>query len=173
MNGTLIWDGADLVKNSNAHDLTMCNYNQSPHMCFVNAAQLNGYARGKGVILDPTYTQVQEVGPANGQPLLDQHEFMVIEDGTAVLTTIYKQVPFNSNASLGLGRVKWVTTGIFQDVDIDTNACNFEWSSIDHVPVNMSYVLPSTTDISGDGLTNNTAWDYLYVKPRTMIFLIG
>ena len=126
----------------------------------VAGGQFNGFARGTGLILDNTYTQVKTVRSGNGEPDLDQHEFKLINGGRTVLTTIYKQVPFDTS-KFGIPGVSFVTTGIFQEIDLASGKVNFEWSSIDHVPVNESQVLPATTDISGDGKTNNTAWDYL------------
>jgi hypothetical protein len=112
------------------------------------------------MILDFTYTLVDLVRSGNDQPELDMHEFKLTDDGTSVLVTIYVQIPYNPEA-YGISGVRWITTGVFQEIDIGSGEVLFQWSSIDHVPVNMSYVAPGSTDISGDGLTNNTAWDYL------------
>jgi hypothetical protein len=157
---TLIWDGLAFVAPLNAHDLTVCDYKNSSHLCFVNAAQENGYARGHGVILDPTYTIVDTVQSGNDQPELDQHEFFLKDNGTSVLVTIYNQIPFDGAAN-GFPNVTWLQVGIFQEIDLATGNVTFQWTTIDYVPVSQSYVLPGTTDISGDGLTQNTAWDYL------------
>lgn len=157
---TLIWDGLAFVAPVNAHDLTMCNYQGTPHLCFVDAAQFNGYARGHGVILDSTYTIVREVSSGNNQPGLDQHEFRIQDGSSSVLATIYKQIPYNGS-EYGMANVTWLSIGIFQEIDVATGNVLFEWQTIDHVPINQSYVLPGTTDISGDGLTQDTAWDYL------------
>lgn len=148
-----------------AHDLTVCHYNASPHLCFISAVQDSGYARGSGLILDQTYTQVLNVSSGNGQPGLDQHEFLVKDSGTTVLVTIYKQIPFNGSSYAStepaIGNVTWLQIGIVQEIELATGNVNFEWQTIDHVPVTASYVLPGTTDISGNGLSQNSAWDYL------------
>ena len=126
----------------------------------MDGTQFNGFLRGTGRILDNTYTEVKSVRAGNNQPDLDQHEFKVINGGTSVLTTIYKQVSFNGS-KFGIPDVSFVTTGIVQEIDIESGNVLFEWSSIDHVPVNQSLVLPGTTDISGDGKTSDSSWDYL------------
>ena len=64
-------------------------------------------------------------------------------------------------SSNGIHNVSWVLNGAFQEIDIATGAVLFEWNSLDHVPVTLSQVMPGTTDISGNGLTTDTAWDYL------------
>ena len=138
----------------------MCDYQGSSHICFIDAAQENGYARGHGVILDPGYNIVDTVNSGDDQPLLDQHEFFLQDNGTSALITIYKQIPFDG-ATSGFPNVTWLQIGIFQEIDLASGNVTFQWQSIDHVGVNESYVLPGTTDISGNGLTENTAWDYL------------
>ena len=110
--------------------------------------------------MDSTYSVVDTVVSGNNQPQIDQHEFDVVDDGDSALITIYKQIPFNTTEP-GIANVTWLTVGIFQEIDLGTGNVNFEWQSIDHVPVTASFVLPGTTDISGDGLTEDAAWDYL------------
>ena len=128
-------------------------------------AQESGYARGSGLILDQTYTQVLNVTSGNDQPALDQHEFFVKDNGTTVLVTIYKQIPFDAATSApgntALENVTWLQVGIFQQIELATNKVLFEWQSSDFVPVSASYVQPGTTDISGNGSSASTAWDYL------------
>ena len=162
---TLIWDGAEFVVGIGAHDLTVCDYNETSHLCFIAAAQENGYARGHGLILDPSYSLVLNVSSGDDQPALDQHEFWVKENGTTALITVYKQIPFDAATSApgipSLVNVTWLQACIFQEIDLATNKVLFEWQSSDFVPVSASYVMPGTTDVSGDGLSESTAWDYL------------
>ncbi|MCJ1373344.1 hypothetical protein MMC20_004572 [Loxospora ochrophaea] len=54
--------------------------------------------------------------------------------------------------------------GIFQEVDVQTQAVLFEWHSLDHVDPSLSYILPKTTEVSGDGVTKNTAYDYFHLN---------
>ncbi|MCJ1391747.1 hypothetical protein MMC18_004612 [Xylographa bjoerkii] len=170
--GTLIWDGVASVHGLQGHDLTVCDYNETSHLCFMYGAQENGYARGYGLILDQTYTQVLNVTSGDGQPALDQHEFFVKENGTTVLATIYKQIPFDAATSApgntALENITWLQVGIFQEIDLATNNVLFEWQSSDVVPVSASYVMPGTTDISGTGLTENSAWDYFHINSVDM-----
>ena len=143
----------------NGHDFNVCSVNGTDHLCFIDAFQENGYARGNGLILDNTYNLVETVHSGNGAPLLDQHEFFVQPSGKTVLATIYNQVA-DDTASQGIPGVTNVTEGMFQEIDLDTGAVIFEWHSLKWVPVNESYVLPNTTDISGAG-NSISGWDYL------------
>ena len=95
----LIWDGTDLVTPLNAYGLTVCNYNGSAHLCFVDAEQYNGYGRGKGIILDNTYKQVATVQSGNGMPNLDQHEFKLVDDGATAIITIYNSVQYDPSSN--------------------------------------------------------------------------
>ena len=118
---------------------------------------MNGYARGHGLILDSTYTPVTRVNSGNGAPGVDQHEFAVINQGQSALITIYEQ----SQVTTDIPGVTWVNNCVFQQVDIASGNVEFEWKAADHVPTNMTYTLPRTTGIAGDGKSNNSAWDYL------------
>ncbi len=51
--------------------------------------------------------------------------------------------------------------GSFQEVNTTTEEVSFEWRSLVHVDLAISYVAPNTTEVAGDGLTKDTAWDYL------------
>jgi hypothetical protein len=139
------------------HDLQVVMYKGAPHLSFIQATQFNGYARGHGVILDNTYTVVKRVESGNKLPGIDQHEFWVVEGGETALISIYSQAQVKTSIS----KMTWVNSCIFQDVNIETGNVNFEWHALDWVPTNMSFVPPRSSDIAGDGLTNDTAWDYL------------
>ncbi|MCJ1415924.1 hypothetical protein MMC32_002259 [Xylographa parallela] len=170
--GTLVWDGRAYVHGLQGHDLTVCEFNEASNLCFMYGAQESGYARGSGLILDQTYTQVLNVTSGNDQPALDQHEFFVKDNGTTVLVTIYKQIPFDAATSApgntALENVTWLQVGIFQQIELATNKVLFEWQSSDFVPVSASYVQPGTTDISGNGSSASTAWDYFHINSVDM-----
>ena len=94
-------------------------------------------------------------------PPSDQHEFNIDPTGKKALMTIYNQQPYDLSAYNITGGQGWILQGVFQEVDTETNEVLFEWKSLDHVDPSAGYVLPNTTDVSGDGQTKDTAWDYL------------
>lgn len=153
----LIWDGSALNLPLLSHDLSVVDYQGSPHLSFIDAVQYNGYARGHGVILDSTYRPVKTIDSGNGAVGIDQHEFAIIENGSTALITIYEQRQMPTS----IPGLTWVNDCVFQDLDVASGNVKFEWKAADHIPTNLSYVLPRSTVISGDGLTNGTAWDYL------------
>ena len=123
--------------------------------------QLLGYARGHGLILDNTLTTVKTVQTGGGRPPADQHEFNVINGGKSALMTIFRPVPYDLTAYNITGGQGFIVEGIMQEVDTGSGQVLFEWRSLAHVDPSAGYVLPNTTDISGDGLSMSTAWDYL------------
>lgn len=52
----------------------------------------------------------------------------------------------------------WVIDCHLRAVDLGSGKVVFDWSSLDHVPLSESYVLPTG---SINGLTQRFAWDYL------------
>jgi hypothetical protein len=93
----------------------------------------------------------------------DLHELTVL-DGETTLLTIYQTRPYNLeeydiNAADG-----WVIDGVFQEVDIKTGNVLFQWRSLDHVPLSASQTPLGLDEMVGDGLTNNSAWDYFHIN---------
>jgi hypothetical protein len=124
-------------------------------------SQVGSYGRGRGVIMNANYTVVKTVEAGNNAPSIDIHEFNLINNGKSALVTIYESIPYDLsdyNVTSGQG---WLNQGVFQEIDTDTGEVIFEWKSIDHVDVHDSYIQPNSTDVSGDGLTAATAFDYL------------
>jgi hypothetical protein len=56
----------------------------------------------------------------------------------------------------------------FQEVEIATGNLLFEWDALSHVPIDQTYVLPNSTDVSGTGLGTVTPpdapWDYFHIN---------
>ncbi|RLL97937.1 hypothetical protein CFD26_104254 [Aspergillus turcosus] len=58
----------------------------------------------------------------------------------------------------------WVIDGVFQEVDIETGDVLFEWKSLDHVPLSATLAPLRLDGLVGDGLTNDSAWDYFHIN---------
>ncbi len=54
----------------------------------------------------------------------------------------------------------FILESMFQEIAIDSGDVLFEWASLNFVNLSASYVLPGTTDVSGNG-TFTQPWDYL------------
>lgn len=58
--GNLVWDGYGVLP-GNAHNVHVCQYNGSSHLCMILGSDQAGYAAGVGMILDSNYRIVQTV----------------------------------------------------------------------------------------------------------------
>ncbi len=103
---------------------------------------LTWYQGGVDYIVDSSYHVIATVHAGNGLDL-DGHEFALTPQGTA-LVTIFHGVPFDLS-SIGGPKDGIVVDGIVQEVDVATGRVLFEWHSLDHVPLDESY-LPVSLD---------------------------
>jgi hypothetical protein len=159
--GTLIWDGAGVSGPQGFHDFRVCTYNGEDHLCAFQGNQYLGYSRGHGIILDSSYSIVKSVQTGLGIAAADQHEFKVQADGKSALLTSYDPSPYDLSAFNITGYQGWIMNNHFQEVSTSNNEVLFSWSAIDHVDPSESFVLPASTDVSGNGTSKDSAWDYL------------
>ena len=123
-----------------------------------------GWGHGHGVIVDSSYRIVDSVEAGGIQAAADMHEFNLLPDGKTAYLTIYKKHQWDLSKygiADGLG---WIQEGRFQEVDVKTGEVVFEWRSLDHVDTDESYVLPGTTEISGNGFDKESPWDYIHIN---------
>ena len=111
--------------------------------------------------MDDSFSSVKSVRAGGGMAAADLHEFNVINKGKSALMTVFRPLPYDLtsfNVSNGQG---FIMENIMQEVDTKSSEVLFEWSALNHVDPSAGYVLPNTTDVSGDGKTPSTPWDYL------------
>jgi hypothetical protein len=159
----LVWSGSDGSTTELFHDLHVCNYAGSDHLCFFQGTQIEGYARGRNVIINNHYQPTVVVQSGQGLTLSDMHELEVL-DGERMLFTVYQPRPYNLSAFGVKTQQGWVMDGVFQEVDIGSGAVIFQWGSIDHVPLTETHVPLGINPVVGDGLSNITAWDYFHIN---------
>jgi hypothetical protein len=159
--GNLIWSGYGSTGSGNYHSVKVCTYNGEDHLCMFQGNQHEGYAFGHGIILNNNYIVVASVTTGQDAPSIDMHEFNVINGGETALVTAYEIVKYDLSAYNITDGQGWVLQGVFQEVNVSSGDIIFSWSSLDFVPLSESYIRPNTTDVSGDGLTPDTAFDYL------------
>lgn len=167
--GDLIWSGAGESGPRVAHAPHTCQYQGEQHLCFFQGEQHQGFARGHGTIMDKHYRVVKTVDSSGAGASADMHEFRITphSNGTTVLTTIYqpRMYDLTTNPAFRIrGGMGWIVEGVFQEVEIDTGRVVFEWRSTDHMDPSLSYTFPATTDTSGDGLGEDTPWDYFHIN---------
>lgn len=119
--------------------------------------------------MDKNYRIVKTIESSGAGASSDMHEFKMTPytDGTTVLMTVYqpRQYDLTTNPRFNIQNgMGWIVEGVFQEVDIETGDVLFEWRSLDHVDPGLSWTLPGTTDTSGDGLHEQTPWDYFHIN---------
>ena len=119
-------------------------------------------------ILDSAYKVVQTVRPSGqyqGQNLTeDYHEFHLKgPKGATALISSYVTVPHSATYPACNGSTTaYISTGVFSEVTTDgTNREIFQWSAIDHVDLQDTYVCPGQPQV-GTGQNSSSAFDFLY-----------
>lgn len=167
--GNLVWSGAGSSGPKTAHAPRVCEYHGEDHLCYFQGEQHQGFARGHGVIMDRNYRIVKTVESSGAGASSDMHEFKLspYSDGKTALMTVYqpRQYDLTTNPRFNVERgMGWIVEGVFQEVEIDTGRVVFEWRSLDHVDPGLSWTMPGTTDTSGNGLHEQTPWDYFHLN---------
>ncbi|KAL1306248.1 hypothetical protein AAFC00_004338 [Neodothiora populina] len=167
--GNLVWSGAGSSGPKTAHAPHTCVYKGEEHLCYFQGEQHQGFARGHGVIMDNHYRIVKTVEASGAGASSDMHEFRITpySDSKTALMTVYqpRMYDLTTNPRYRIkGGIGWIVEGVFQEIEIDTGRVVFEWRSADHLDPSLGYTMPATTDTSGDGLTENTPWDYFHIN---------
>ncbi|KAK4940296.1 hypothetical protein LTR28_009181, partial [Elasticomyces elasticus] len=119
--------------------------------------------------MDKHYRIVQTVESSGAGASGDMHEMKMtpFSNGTSVLMTVYQPRMYDLTINprfLVRGGMGWVVEGVFQEIEIGTGRVLFEWRSLDHLDPGLSYVYPGQSDTSGDGLHEDTPWDYFHIN---------
>lgn len=119
--------------------------------------------------MDQRYRIVKTVESSGAGASSDMHEFRLTpySEGRTALMTVYqpRQYDLTTNPKFNVERgLGWVVEGVFQEVEIATGKVVFEWRSLDHVDPGDSWTMPSSTDTSGDGLHEQSPWDYFHLN---------
>ncbi|KAK8217602.1 hypothetical protein M8818_001361 [Zalaria obscura] len=167
--GNLIWSGAGMSGPKTAHNPHVCQYKGEDHICYFEGQQHQGFARGHGVIMNKHYKIVATVEASGAGASADMHEFRLApySNGTTALMTVYqpRMYDLTTNPRFNIvGGIGWIVEGVFQEVEVETGRVVFEWRSLDHLDPHLSYTYPGTTDTSGNGLHEDTPWDYFHIN---------
>ena len=134
--GGLVWTatGYGVVMN-----LQMQRFRGAPVLTFWAGDKSGSRGRGQYVMLDSHYRVVHRVQAVGDGRRGDLHEFVVTDEGTALLT-VYEAKQVDLRA-LGVLRPAhgWVWDSVFQEVDIATGELVFEWRASDHFSPALTY----------------------------------
>ncbi|CRK38931.1 hypothetical protein BN1723_015450 [Verticillium longisporum] len=124
---------------------------------------LHGRMYGYHTLLGNDY-EVAKVVRAGSHRLVSAHEFRVVDGKTALIET-----PIPRTISLkpwgGSDDQRWIVSGGFQEVDIETGDVLFEWESLDHVDPKLSAFPPDFgPGLPGSGRNETDAWNYFRIN---------
>jgi len=113
------------------------------------------------MIIDSSFKSVTSIQSQGGLVPNDQHEFNVINGGKSALVTIYQPTMYDMSPYGLTGGQGYIMNCFAQEVETATGKVLWEWSALNHVGPSVSYVPANSTEVSGDGFTKDTPWDYL------------
>ena len=161
--GGLIWFDPVPV-NDAATDFRVQTYRGQRVLTWWQGNETAGVGVGQDIIMNSSYQTVATISAANGQSA-DLHEFQLTPHGTALITAEYP-VYLNATAVGGASN-EVVLDSIVQEVDIATGLVEFQWDSLDHVPITAGYTKPPNLPKKGKSVVANGSgnpYDYFHVN---------
>jgi Arylsulfotransferase (ASST) len=157
-NGTLIWFNP-LPTDEAATDFRTQTYGGRAVLTWWQGNEAVGVGSGSDVILSSSYQVVKVVSAANGLTA-DLHEFELTPRGTALITAEY---PVYVDASSVRGSTREVVLdSVVQEIDVATGLVEFQWDSLDHVPLTATHTnLPTKAHVA-NGIGN--PFDYFHAN---------
>ena len=161
--GGLIWFDPVPV-NDAATDFRVQTYQGRPVLTWWQGNETAGVGIGQDIIMNSSYQVVKTISAANGQSA-DLHEFQLTPRGTALITAEYPVV-VNATA-VGASTNEVVLDSVVQEIDIATGLVEFQWDSLDHVPITAGYTKPPNLPKKGKSVKPNgpaNPYDYFHVN---------
>ncbi|KAK3117040.1 hypothetical protein LTR53_001994 [Teratosphaeriaceae sp. CCFEE 6253] len=163
--GELVWaKHFDNKFGGQAYDFMVQRYQGEDYLTFwLGDDRVRGHGSGFYYMLNASYDVVHRVGAAGGLSA-DLHEFLITDEGTALMT-MYQVFPHNVtdfrhfNASDPEDQnPNYIWDCVFQEVDIATSDLVFEWRASEHIDLHDTY-----HDI-GAGGTQRDPFDWYHIN---------
>ena len=161
--GNLIWFDP-LPKDYAAADFRVQRYGGQPVLTWWQGNESAGVGVGQDIIMNSAYQVVKTVSAGNGLSA-DLHEFKLTPWGTALITAEYP-VYVDASAVHGAKR-EVVLDSVAQEIDVATGLVEFQWDSLDHVPLTAGYIPPPNVPKKGKPAVPNTTgnpYDYFHIN---------
>lgn len=151
--GGLIWFKS-VPQGQTATDFRPQTYHGKTVLTWWQGAVNGGVGTGVDEIYDRSYRPVTTVKGVNGIQA-DLHEFEITPQNTALITGYF---PVYVNASGVKGGTKHTLAydSVAQEIDIATGLVEWQWDSLDHVPVSASYQFVPPN--------HGHPWDYFHIN---------
>lgn len=133
-----------------AYDFRTVEYKSETMLSFIVSTNefYPDHPEGMAILINNQYELVNTTLPLFNTPEFNIHEYKIIDDGTSVLTLYTKPVLVNET---------WIMDDGIAEIDLNTGATLFRWSSLDHVPLHSSnFHLPKP-----ESTTERRGWDWL------------
>ncbi|KAM0718429.1 hypothetical protein Q7P37_005499 [Cladosporium fusiforme] len=129
-----------------AYDFMAQHYQGQDYLTFwTGDDRVRGHGSGSYMMLDSSYELVHTANAANGFNA-DLHEFLLTQDGTALITVYQKyqhdisdRRMFNLTDDPNDANPNWIWDCLLQEISVDTRTVIFEWRASDHIDVNDTY----------------------------------
>ncbi len=144
-------------------------YRENTHLAYASVQEVYDLKDCENMIMDSNYTIVERFKSSDDQMQLDPHDFEIIDNGTRVIQAaiIERSLPHVCDSPVELElRSRIIKEAVFQVTDVATKNVDFEWRSLDYIPVDESCLGVEHPDYLRDflhyvctrtGLTNASA----------------
>lgn len=164
--GELVWSGENGTFANNFKVDTLGGTPVLSYWAGVELAGTNvGHYYGAVYVLDSNYEQIHKICPTldikapsvvTSECLLDGHESYLTDQGTLIFTAY--NITTADLSSIGGAVDGWVYDCLFYEIDIKTEEILFEWSSLEHVPIN------ETQNPLGKAGVETAPFDYFHIN---------
>jgi hypothetical protein len=135
-NGELVWMEAQW---NDIMNFNIQTFKDKDYLTFWAGNKQGGVGQGDMLLLDSNYKVAYRIHAVGEGQKGDIHEFRITKDNTALIT-VFNNTQYDLR-NFGLFRPSdgWLTDGMFQEIDIETNELLFEWRAIEHFDPNDTY----------------------------------
>jgi hypothetical protein len=156
--GTPVWIGPE----ERVYDLRVQQYQGEPVLTYWRGDTiLPYYGSGEFVLLNQQYEEIATVTTHGLPQAADYHEMTLTDEGTALMIghrLVRRDLSFKDGPRRG-----WVADAIVQEVDVATGKVLFQWSALEHIPINQSM---TGLKAYGSGIRSDP-YDYAHLNSVT------
>ncbi len=147
--GEVVWFG-DAGPNNGYFDMEPITYQGEPALLLWDGTHMSQPGQEPSrryVVLDSSYEEVATFQMKNGFPT-DSHDIEFSADGSHVMMMSYEPVQYDLSPWGGPADAQ-VVDAVVQEQNVETGEVTFEWSALDHIPLDESQIDLSRPDPMG------------------------